>query len=206
MTYQPIAVRRSRGLHYYQAWSPKLRRRIALYSRSSLAVWLLLEASPDIDTFCERPGFILIDRQRRLADFFVRQANQGQFFVLESVSSLMPFDDLGGLLDPLAIRTITQAWLESQQQLTRNWGRILPVVTSCARLLTGEVLDPILHGLNAPQRLVDIERRFLPQDPMLTRAAVFELLRSGHLATETLQSAPLSGATSFVRIAHATPP
>ena len=58
MTYQPIAVRRSRGLHYYQAWSPKLRRRIALYSRSSLAVWLLLEASPDIDTFCERPGFI----------------------------------------------------------------------------------------------------------------------------------------------------
>ena len=23
MTYQPIAVRRSRGLHYYQVWSPK---------------------------------------------------------------------------------------------------------------------------------------------------------------------------------------
>ncbi len=206
MTYPPIAVRRSRGLHYYQAWSPKLRRRIALYSRSSLAVWLLLEASPDIDTFCERPGFILVDRQRRLADFFVQQGNQGQFFVQESVASLMPFDDPGGLLDPLPIRTITQPWLELQQQLTSNWGRILPVVTSCARLLTGEVLDPVLRTLDAPQRLMDIERRFFPQDSMLTRAAVFELLRSGHVTAEILQSAPLSGATSFVRVVHATPP
>ena len=206
MSYHPIAVRRSRGLHYYQAWSPKLRRRIALYSRSSLAVWLLLEASPDIDTFCERPGFILIDRQRRLADFFVRQANQGQFFVLKSAPALVPFDDPGGLLDPLPIRTITQAWLASQQPLSSNWGRILPVVTSCGRQLSAEVLDSILQTLNAPQRLMDIERRFHPQDPMLTRAAVFELLRSGHLTAETLNTTPLSGATSFVQSGHATPP
>ena len=206
MSYHPIAVRRSRGLHYYQAWSPKLRRRIALYSRSSLAVWLLLEASPDIDTFCERPGFILINRQRRLADFFVRQANKEQFFVLENAPALVPFDDPGGLLDPLPIRTITQAWLDARQPLSSNWGRILPVVTSCARQLSAEVLDSILQTLNAPQRLMDIERRFHLQDPMLTRAAVFELLRGGYLTAETLNTTPLNGATLFIRSGHATPP
>ena len=64
---RPLTAKRARSLHRYQTWSPKLKRRISLYIRPSLSVWILIEASPDIEQFCERPGHVQIDRQRVLA-------------------------------------------------------------------------------------------------------------------------------------------
>ena len=159
---RPLDVRRLRWLHHYQAWSPKLKRRISLYSRPSVSVWALIEASPDIISFCERPGHVLIKGERVLADFWVEKAEQNQYFILPGTPKLNVLDDPGGLLDPLPLLDITQDWLLERNQLIANWMRILPLVTSCLPLLTTTLLDQVLARLSQPMRLIDVERALLP--------------------------------------------
>jgi hypothetical protein len=66
----PIALARPRGAHRFEAFSPKLARRVMFYRRALLEQWLLLEANPKVITFCERPGYVLINEDRHLADFW----------------------------------------------------------------------------------------------------------------------------------------
>jgi hypothetical protein len=56
-----IALGRPRGAHRFGAFSPKLARRVMFYRRALLELWLLLEANPKVITFCERPGYVLVD-------------------------------------------------------------------------------------------------------------------------------------------------
>ena len=195
---RPLDVKRSRWLHHFQVWSPKLKRRISLYSYPSVSVWALIEASPDIISYRERPGYVLINGERVLADFWVEKAEQNQYFILPGTPTLTVLDDPGGLLDPLPLFTITHDWLLARKQLIANWLRILPHVTSCMPFVSAALLDEVLTRLSQPMRLIDIERALLPEDPALTRAAVFDLLRRGHLAAEKLAAAPLTGALQIV--------
>ncbi|MPW11414.1 hypothetical protein GCT19_39010, partial [Paraburkholderia sp. CNPSo 3155] len=82
---EPIALARPRGAHRFEAFSPKLARRVMFYRRASLAQWLLLEADPKVITFCERPGYVLINGDRRLADFWVHYVDREEFVVLSEL-------------------------------------------------------------------------------------------------------------------------
>jgi hypothetical protein len=79
---KPIAVARPRNAHRFEVFSPKLKRRLTFYRRCALDQWVLIEADPAISTFCERPGFVLIDRRRYLADFWVRNVDREELVVL----------------------------------------------------------------------------------------------------------------------------
>ncbi|WP_434033107.1 hypothetical protein [Cupriavidus sp. a3] len=57
----PITFARPRGAHRFEAFSPKLARRVMFYQRSAVEQWLLLEADPAVVTFCERPGYAQIE-------------------------------------------------------------------------------------------------------------------------------------------------
>ena len=196
---RPLTVKRTRWLHHFQAWSPKLGRRVSLYSRANVAVWLLIEASPEIEHFCERPGHVLVDGKRVLADFRIQRARQIEYFLLSEGSRLSLLDDPGGLMDPCPIRNVTPNWIQGQAQLVANWTRMLPVITTGMALVQDAFLDEVRDRIQHTDRLVDIERRHLPHDPILTRAAVFELTRRGRLVAEELQSKALSGATRFAK-------
>jgi hypothetical protein len=161
---------------------------------------VLIEANPDIEQFCERPGHVQVDGQRVLADFWIHRGKKREYFVLQDMPKLSLLDDPGGLLDPLPIQHITPAWLLEHAQLIANWTRILPVVTTYAPMLSGEFVNQVRARLRGPERLVDIERRLLPEDPLRTRAAIFELLRCGHLRADELTARALSGATRFTNV------
>lgn len=64
-----IALMRPRGVHRFEAFSPKLQRRLTFCRPSLLEVWILIETDPVVIAFCERPGYIEIERRPRLADF-----------------------------------------------------------------------------------------------------------------------------------------
>jgi hypothetical protein len=66
---EPAPLARPRGAHRLEAFSPKLARRVMFYRCSLLQQWLLLEAAPNVISFCERPGYVLIDGHGRLANF-----------------------------------------------------------------------------------------------------------------------------------------
>jgi hypothetical protein len=60
---QPLVLARPRGAHRFEAFSLKLARRVTLYRHVALQQWVLFEASPTVEVFCESPGFVIIGRQ-----------------------------------------------------------------------------------------------------------------------------------------------
>jgi hypothetical protein len=82
-TAEPVALARPRGAHRFEAFSPKLARRMTFYRRALVELWVLLEADPLVVAFCERPGYIQIDRHKRLADFWVRYVDRNELVILE---------------------------------------------------------------------------------------------------------------------------
>ncbi|WP_429334552.1 hypothetical protein [Paraburkholderia sp. 35.1] len=80
-SFEPLTLPRPRGAHRYDVFSPRLGRRLTLYRRSAFEAWLMLEADPATKTFCERPGFMKVDGQRRIVDFWAR-SDDHEFLVL----------------------------------------------------------------------------------------------------------------------------
>jgi hypothetical protein len=57
---------RPRGARLIEGFSPKLGRRLQFFDHATFGVWIGLEATPDVITFCERPihGTVLETRCR----------------------------------------------------------------------------------------------------------------------------------------------
>jgi hypothetical protein len=66
---RPVAIQRSKWTHHFHVWSPKLARRLALYSWQAIDFWAMIESHASILTFCELPGFVLVDQRPHIADF-----------------------------------------------------------------------------------------------------------------------------------------
>jgi hypothetical protein len=203
---QPIVLARPRGAHRFEAYSLKLTRRVTLYRHVALQQWVLLEASPSVDAFCERPGFVIIDGQKILADFWVRHTDRQELVIL---SEVMTGDDAmskaGGVLDMqgLSIRRVEPAELMASHEWISNWRSMLPCLVANRRLLPRSLSDSIVRLLSEPQRLADIERQLSTGDPVLVRASLFNLLREGRVSAPELHTQPLSLRTTFM-VAEAT--
>jgi hypothetical protein len=201
----PTPIRRSKWLHHFQVHSPKLGRRLSLYSRQAVDFWAMLEGYPQIIDFCELPGLIVVDGGARIADFVLRRTTGDEFIVLGSRSLTAIEHTALTLLDPLPIVRISNEALRAHQQEIDNWLQIVPYLTSNARFLRPEFLSQIEDGLSVAKLLAAIERDALPVDPMLTRTAVFELTRCGRLTSADLASSPLGPRTRFVRAERGEP-
>jgi len=138
---KPIDAARPRGAHRLEAFSPKLDRRLSLFSRASFELWLGLEADPAVQTLCERPGFIQCDQKRRLAEFWVRYAEREELLLLEA-SEAADADMTGSgsaapLVDAqLAVRIIQPAERAAARIWISNWERMLPCVIANRKLLS----------------------------------------------------------------------
>ncbi|WP_249744817.1 group II intron maturase-specific domain-containing protein [Burkholderia pyrrocinia] len=82
--FQPITIQRSKWLHQFHVWSPKLSRRLVLYSQQAVDFWAMIESHATILTFCEYPGFILVDERPRIADFVLHRDDTNEFVVLNA--------------------------------------------------------------------------------------------------------------------------
>ncbi|WP_232455869.1 hypothetical protein [Burkholderia ubonensis] len=68
------AVNRTRpyGAHRFDLFGPKTGRRLTLFGRRALDLWVRLEADPSVLAYCERPLCIPEESPLRLVDFWVR--------------------------------------------------------------------------------------------------------------------------------------
>jgi hypothetical protein len=196
---EPIALARPRGAHRFEAFSPKLARRVMYYRRPLLEQWLLLEADPNVITFCERPGYVLFDGYRRLADFWVRYSDRHELvFLTHSMigdSAKTSRRDLD--CNAFPIRLVALAELAAARIWTDNWQRMLPYLVANRRLVPPTLPRAIIESLGEPRRLLAIEREFSAGDPVLVRTALFGLLHRGQVSAPELHTQPLSLLTSF---------
>ncbi|MDR5748676.1 hypothetical protein QCE73_36385 [Caballeronia sp. LZ029] len=195
---EPISIVRPRGSHRIETFSPKMNRRLTLYRRSELDLWVRIETDPTVRSFCERPGYVQYDGHRQLADFLVAYRD-GQEILLLTERELP--DDLrydGNVENPLTIQSVRVADLAASRAWIDNWKRMLPCIVITRGLLSNALLDGVEHFLTSPQPLAAVERKFSGGDPILARAATFALLYAGRVSAPTLRTTPLSSLTPFV--------
>ncbi|MFC0403092.1 hypothetical protein [Paraburkholderia rhizosphaerae] len=198
----PVAIARPRGAHRFEAFSPKLARRMTFYRRASLEQWVLLEADPRVITFCERPGYIQINGHNRLADFWVRYIDRDELVILDDCHYKDDATKAVRNLDvqTFLIRKVVRAELAAARVWIENWQRMLPCLVANRDLVPPALPQAIVRFTNEPQRLLAIEREFSTGDPIPVRTAVFGLLHSGRVSAPELRTQPLSLLTSFAAL------
>ena len=197
---EPVALARPRGARRFEAFSPKLARRLTLYTRPALEQWILLEANPAVVRFCERPGYVQFDGHQRLADFWVRYVDRQELVILNDSRVDDEIMKAPRELDgkALSIRRVAPAELVAARIWIDNWRCMLPCLVANRKLVSPSLLRPIERYLEKPKRLADVEREFSTGDPVLVRAALFSLLHQGRVSAAELHTQPVSLLTSFV--------
>jgi hypothetical protein len=200
---EPVALARPRGAHRFEAFSPKLARRMTFYRRAAVEQWVLLEADPSVIAFCERPGYIQFDRHKRLADFLARYVDRNELVILDDRFPEVDVTKPDRILDvdTCTIRQVAQADLAAARIWIDNWQRMLPCLVANRDLVPPTLPQAIVRFVKEPRRLLDIEREFSTGDPVLVRTAVFGLLHNGRVGAPELRTQPLSLLTSFVALA-----
>ena len=80
---RPLDALRRPWQRRIEVFSPKLHRRLTLFSPAAQQAWLLLEAEPAVKSFCERPAFLEGD-SGRMIDFWVERGRRAEFWLLDA--------------------------------------------------------------------------------------------------------------------------
>jgi len=205
----PVEIVRDAKLTRFEVWSPKRAERLTLFSHEALALWVMIEATPSIANFCPYPGFLVLneeDRRAQLVDFWLRRDAKDECLLLRDAPRLSTVSRHSARRLPAQWKNVVR-WIESSElaaheQWVRNWLQILPYLTSNRALIDAVLRERILEHLGSDtRRLTEIEAAEAPTDPMVTRTAVFDLIRLGRIDAPALRSEPLCGALALQRAA-----
>lgn len=185
----PLAITRPRGARMIEARSPKLGRLIQHYDQASFQQWIRLEADPSVLAFCERPARIGPEATAPLISYWVSRKQAQEFVMLVTGERST---DLPNEHDGKPLRVVTSPELVASSMWIDNWQRMLPVLNCSANFVPPALKKSVLALSNASITLLAMERELAKAQPMLVRAAVFDLLRTGHLTAPSLHTQKLS--------------
>jgi len=78
-----VEVKRRPWQRHIEVYSPKIKRRLTLFSWDAHDAWLLLEAGPSVQAFCEWPAYVE-SVAGRLLNFWVEQGGRPKLWTLSS--------------------------------------------------------------------------------------------------------------------------
>jgi hypothetical protein len=175
-------------------FSPKIKRRLTLFSWGSHDAWLLLEADPTVQAFCERPAYVE-GGAGRVLDFWVDQGGHAKFWALSSEDS----ESLPKTAHGVTLRVLRRPDMVAFAMRIQNWAQIVPYRINFARHSDGRLQKDICARLEKPHRLGRIEAAFHPIDVSVVRAALFDLLAEGRVVASEIDFTPLGLDTVFRR-------
>ena len=193
-----VEIKRGPWQRRIEVCSPKLKRRLSLYSRDAHDAWLLIEADPHVHSFCERPAY-LDGEAGRILDFWIQENLNERFWILESSSA--DSKSLPKFVHGLPLRVLTRPDITALAMRIANWAQIVPYRISFIGQTERRLKKDICIRLEKPQRLEGIEAAFQPLDVSVVRAALFELLAEGEVVAPELDIQPLGLRTMFRRSA-----
>jgi hypothetical protein len=201
-TPQPTPIRRLPGMRRLHVHSPKVGRTLVLFSYDSLAAWALAESCPLIKTFCEYPGYVDLDGERVMADFWVRGSGRDEFLKLEDGIELTPeWPARAPTYIDVSLTRVSSDWLQRNREWIDNWLQINPYLVANARFVTPAMLDRVAALFDDARPLFDAEHAVRDVDAQLARTAVFMLMHRGTLSSDDLMLRPLASTTVFRRCA-----
>jgi len=207
-----VVFSRPAGRRRIEVFSPKLARRLSLGGYDAYRTWLVIEANPNIKTFCERPTYV--DGPRgTVIDFWVQLSDHeaGEFWMIEPVVRRPITQDQPAPVPPaklhgLLVRYINRADLLAWAIPIANWARITPYLVSHRRYPDRQLAQSIEAFLDQPASLDAIHKGFAQRDATTVEAALFSLLAAGRVLSPDLARVPLSGSTRFHQTVGAVVP
>ena len=197
---------RTAGRRRIEVFSPKIGRRLSLGSYDASRTWLVIEANPDIVTFCERPTYVE-GRRGLVIDFWVqlRGAPAGEFRTVEGPPRASSEDDSPSPEQPshlhkLAVRYISRADLIAWAVPLANWAHITPYLVSHRRYRDALLEQQIMAFLLQDESLDSVLAHFSKCDETTLQAALFQLLAEGRVISPDLACEPMDGSTRFHRL------
>lgn len=201
-TPQPTPIKRLPWMRRLHVHSLKVGRTLVLFSYDSLAAWALAESCPLIKTFCEYPGYIHLDGERVMADFWVQGCGRDEFVKLEDGIELTPeWPDRAPTYTDVSVARVTSDWLQRYRDWIDNWLQINPYLVANARFVTPAMLERVAALFDDARPLFDAEHAVRDVDAQLARTAVFMLMHRGTLSSDDLMLRPLATTTVFRRCA-----
>ena len=114
-----------------EVFSPKIKRRLTLFSWDSHDAWLLLEADPTVQAFCERPAYVE-GGAGRVLDFWVDHGGHSKFWALsskDSESESLPRTEHG-----VSLRVLRCPDTIAFAMRIQNWAQIVPLEAMTAAI------------------------------------------------------------------------
>lgn len=192
--------RGSYGNNLWQAYSPKLRRTVKLYSDLEYHHWILVEATPEIVTFCEQPVRMQsrVDGRDRASyvDMWVQwRDGTEQYRELKYAKDIAQLDFNQFLSRQLAIQAawckrhaiehvvVTDEAVFANKLLLRNWRLILSVLANAkeADLRNLQAAIRKIVGSHGATSLGEIRAVLIGPTETIFQAAVFDLIQRGLL-------------------------
>ena len=194
-----VETKRPAGSRRIEIFSPKIKRRLTLFSWNTHDAWLLLEADPTVRAFCERPTHV--DGQAgRVLDFWVDQGSGRAKFLVVSTEEA-DAKSLPPSVHGVNLQVLRRPDIIAFARRIENWGQIVPYRTSFMRHADLRLQNDLFARLEKPHRLERIEAAFHPVDVSVVRAALFDLLADGRVSAPDIDFAPLGLDTVFRRAA-----
>lgn len=148
------------GAHRYDVFGPKLGRRLTLFGRCAMYLWVRLESDPHVLAYCERPLRIPDAKPARPVDFWVRTSDQEKLCIVlrpaESSAvargdSLFPAFEKWSRVSSMQLDLIHPQDLDDAPALRENRMTMLHHLAGThsmpVRALMHDVLDRFHHGL-----------------------------------------------------------
>ena len=181
----PLETVRPRGGRLIEGFSAKMQRRVRVFSRTSFAQWIRLEADPAVIAFCERPARLGPGPDTRLIDFWVH-GSDGEAMLLVGARQDPPSQ-----LHGMPLRAVGDAELAAAGVWIDNWSRMLPVINVTRALLPPRMLRSAATQVREAMSLGRLEQELSCGDPSLARGAIFEQLRRGAIRAASLHTQPI---------------
>ena len=181
----PLETVRPRGGRLIEGFSVKLQRRVRVFSHSSFAQWIRLEADPSVIAFCERPARVGPGPDTRLIDFWVHGADGEAMLLIDAR------EDVPSKLHGMQVRVVGGAELAAASAWIGNWSRMLPVINATRALLPPRTLQSVVTHVRQAMSLGRLEQELSFGNPSLARGAIFEQLRRGAIRAPSLHTQPI---------------
>lgn len=191
--------RGSYGNNLWQAYSPKLRRNVKLYSDLEYHHWILVEATSEIVTFCEQPVRMLsrVDGRDRASyiDMWVKfRDGTEQYRELKYAKDIAQLEDRPLLRRQLSVQeawcrrngaehvVVTDEVVHANKLLLRNWRLILSILANAKDIDRRKFRQTILDVVDAKGRIsIDELRRTIIGTEAILLATIFELIQMGSI-------------------------
>jgi hypothetical protein len=199
---EPAFNRRPFGCHRYDVYSPKLHRQITLFGRQALDLWVTLEASSPVLSYCERPLVIPSSRPARAFDFWVKRVEGEEFLVLmrnrdqktshhdEPTSDIQALS--GTLLEGIPIRCIDSCEMNDHRVALANWGSIIRDLAAFERFIPEPLCSELKEKLDSRKSIAQLQSEFSDFDASTVRLAIFLLLHRGEAVCSELATHKLT--------------